>query len=308
MSKKSGFANMSGEIVPLEDARIHVLAPAIKYASAVFEGIRGYWSDASDDMYLFRMQDHLDRLIDSMRLMRFEIDVTTEELLQWTIDTIKANDLRETAHIRILSYIDGTGLQGAAGPVGFAVTASAAPQSPKFDSGIKLGVSSWVRISDRVMPPRIKCVANYNNGRLAIMEAREHGYDNALFLTSEGKISETPGSCFFMIKNGRLITPDTSSDILESITRDTAIRIATDHLGLEVDERRVDRSEIYLADEAFVCGSRQEILPVIQIDGLPIGAGEKGEVTEQIQRRYVECVTNSLGETPAGWLMPIYAN
>jgi len=306
MTEKARFANMSGEIVPLEDAKIHVLTPAAKYASAVFEGIRGYWSRDDNELFLFRLKDHLDRLLDSMRLMRFEMDIGVEELTDWTIETIKANDFRETIHLRVLAYIGGMGQQGETGPVGFAITANAAPQSPKFDSGIKLGVSSWTRISDRVMPPRIKCVANYNNGRLAIMEAREHGYDNALFMTSEGKIAETPGSCFFMIKGRQLVTPDTSSDILESITRDTVLRIATKNMDLDVIERRVDRSEIYLVDEAFVCGSRQEILPVIEIDGLSIGSGTRGELTERIQNLYVNIVSNGGTETPPEWLTPVY--
>lgn len=305
MSNDKQFANMNGQLVHLDQATVHVLSPAVKYASAVFEGIRAYWNEDERELYVFRLGDHVRRLFDSMRLMRFATDVDAATVLRRTMETIRANEHRETIHLRILAYIDGRGDQGAEGPVSFAITTSRGPRSAKFDSGIRLGISSWARISDRTMPPRVKCVANYNNGRLAIMQAKLDGHDNALFLTDAGKVSETPGSCFFIVKDGRLITPSSTQDILEGITRDTVIRLAREKLQLEVVERALDRSEAYLADEAFVCGSRQEILPAVAIDHYPIGGGSPGTLTRALQQAYVE-IAERRTPAPEGWCEPVY--
>ena len=301
------LANVNGKIVPLDQATVHVLSPAVKYASAVFEGIRGYWSAKENDLYVFRLDEHIERLFASMKVMRFALEVSPDTIRNWILETIRANGHRETVHIRILAYVDGRGEQGAAGPISFAVTTAVAPRSQKFETGIRLGVSSWVRISDRVMPPRVKCVANYNNGRLATMEVKMHGYDNALFLTESGKVAETPGSCFFMIKGNRLITPSPDQDILESITRDTVIAVARENGLLEVVERPVDRSECYLADEAFVCGSNQEILPVVGIDGLKIGEGKPGKHTKNLQDSYIE-VVEGRRRSRSAWCISVYAH
>jgi len=304
MEELGAHASMNGEIIKIEDAKIHVLTPAAKYASAVFEGLRGYWNPEQEKLFLFRLNDHIRRMFDGMKILRFETDATPQQIHDWTIDLMRANNHRETIHFRIFAFIDGFGMQGSCGPVSYCITSTVAPRKAAFVDGIRLGVSSWLRISDTVMPPRVKCVANYHNGRLAILQAEAEGFDYPLFLTAHGKVSETAGSCLFLVKNSRVITPDLGSDILESITRDTAIRIARDEMGVDVEERPVDRSEIYLADEAFITGSHQEIRPVISLDGIKIGSGKRGPFVEEIQNRYIDLVEGRT-ESPDGWCLPV---
>ncbi len=155
---------------------------------------------------------------------------------------------------------------------------------------MSLGVSSWHRISDNASPPRIKTTANYVNARLAVHQARADGYDGALMLTPDGKVSEAPIACFFMVRDGRLITPSASSNILESITRDTILTRYLELTGEPADVRAIDRSELYLADEAFLCGTGQEILPVTAIDRLPVGDGEIGPLTDRLRQDYFDLV------------------
>lgn len=300
MEKLGRHASINGEVMAVENAKVHILTPALKYASAVFEGLRAYWNADDEALYAFRLDDHVGRLFDGMKVLRFETDATPGQVRDWTLALLRTNAHRETIHFRILAYIDGHGMQGSRGPVSFGITSTIAPRTPAFRDGYRLGVTSWLRISDAVMPPRVKCIANYQNGRLAIMEAEEAGYDYPLFLTVAGKVSETAGSCIFIVKNGKVITPDVTSDILESITRDCVLRIARDAMGLEVVERPLDRTEIYLADEAFIAGSHQEIRPVISLDKIRIGTGERGPLVEDLQNRYIDIVENRTPSQP-GW-------
>jgi branched-chain amino acid aminotransferase len=190
------------------------------------------------------------------------------------------------------------------GPVGW--TAAAMPRDkPKFaEKGMQLGVSSWSRLADNASPPRIKATANYHNARLTQLQAQADGYDGALMLTPGGKVSEAPIACFFMVRDGRLITPSLSSNILESITRDTIVTLYEATTGRKVEQREVDRSELYFADEAFVCGTGQEIVPVVGIDRLPVGDGVPGPVTRELQRQYFE-VVRGIAPDAHGWHTPV---
>ncbi|MGO1120680.1 branched-chain-amino-acid transaminase [Rhodovibrionaceae bacterium A322] len=283
------LASYNGQLIPEADARIHALAPAVKYASALFEGCRGYWNAEEKRLYIFRLKEHLERLYDGMKLLRFETDVSLEDLTDWTLEVIRANDHQSSMYFRILAFIDGFGDQGARGPVSFIITTAPLGRGREFEEGFRLGISSWVRVADRAMPPRVKCIANYHNGRLGILDAQQQGFDYPLFLTESGKVAETAGSCLFLLKNGRIITPDVTSDILESITRDSVIQLLSER-GHSVSERKVDRSELYLADEAFITGTHQEVCPVVSIDGLAIGSGEPGPFVRQLQQDYLDLV------------------
>jgi branched-chain amino acid aminotransferase len=304
MDTRNRFACMNGAIVPLEDATVHVLSGAVKYATSIFEGLRGYWSETRQDLYMFRLDDHLQRLFDGLKIMRLETDTDLATVRDWVLETVRANQHRGAMHMRVLAHLEGRGAQGTLGPVGFAITTSSTERPASFETGVKLGISSWVKITERMMPPSVKSVANYNNGRLAMVQAKMDGYDNALMLTEQGHIAETTGSSFCMIKQGRLITPMLSDDILASITRDTVLRVAR-AAGLAVEERHVGRSEAMLADEAFVCGSNQEILPVASIDKTPVGDGTRGAITADLQQRYLDVVENR-ADNPAGWCTPVY--
>jgi len=189
--------------------------------------------------------------------------------------------------------------------VGLVVGAVPRPRQQRVEVGITATVSSWTRISDRAMPPRVKATANYVNNRQAEIEARRNGYEGALLMTAGGKVSEGSGACLFLLRGDTLLTPDVSSDILESITRDTIVQIASEDLGLKVIERQIDRSELYAADEMFLCGSGWEIVPVRSVDPLLVGSGEVGPRTRSIQKHYFDVATRAVPDHPE-WRTPVY--
>lgn len=303
-TSKSKFAVLNGEVVPYESATTHIMSPAVKYGLSVFEGLRCYWSDEDDELYVFRLQDHTDRLLQSMRLLRFAHTFDGTEINRMTLELLRRNEVRSTAHIRVTAYIDGKGEQQATGPISYAISALEKPRTSRTEKGMRCQVSAWVRMADNVMPPRIKCGGNYVNGRLARFQAIQDGYDEAIILNSLGKVAEGPGTCIFLVRHGQLITPDLASGILESITRDSVLVLAKEH-GFTTVERMVDKTELYAADEVFMVGSAAELVPVTDIDGLTIGSGQRGPVTAALQQAYFDAVTG-LGPRRPGWLTPTY--
>ena len=280
---------LDGEIVDYADCKVHAFSGAVKYGAGVFEGIRAYWSARNGELFVFRLREHVERLRFGMRVMRFEPIYDAPFLEECVLKTLKANTIKEDTHIRMIAYLaDDDELSGTTG-IGLVVGCVPRAQSKNVREGIRMKISSYARISDNSMPARVKATANYVNNRAAEIEAKRDGYQGALILTAHGKVSEASGACFFMIRDGKLITPDLSSDILESITRDTVIRMGRE-LGLEVIERQVDRNEIYLAEEAFCCGSGWEIIPVIEVDRLAVGDGKPGPLTRRVQDSYFALV------------------
>jgi branched-chain amino acid aminotransferase len=305
MRVRPRYLSFNGEIVPYEDAKIHFLAPALKYGASVFEGIRGYWNQQEGEMYIFRLREHLDRLHYSMKVMRFVEELDDLVMTRALAELIRANELREDVHIRLSVWVDGEGGMDSTGPIGWAIAALPLPSSKGVREGIHAAVSSWERISDNAMPPRVKCAANYNNSRLAGLQGRLDGYDAVLFLTRQGHIAESTGSCFFMVRRGRPVTPTVTSSILESVTRETMIQLLSESFGQETIERDIDRTEVYGAEEAFLCGSGQELTPVLSLDRHMIGDGKVGPLTSRLQQRYFAVVR---GETTdhAEWRTPVY--
>ena len=299
------YAFLNGEIAPFDDAKIHVSTGAFKFGAAVFEGIRGYWNDEQNQMHLFRMPEHMKRLEFSQRVMRFDEIVDGAYVTEKTIELIRANEFRETLHIMPTAFVDGFGGPETTGPVGISITATPGVTRGFVESGCRVQISSWQRVPDNAMPMRVKCNANYQNGRLAAVQARVDGYDTALLLNARGKVSEGPGQCFFMVRNGRAVTPSATNDLLESITRETMIELLPRYCDLEVEERDVDRSEIPAADEAFFCGTAWEVSPIVAVDQLPIGNGEVGPVVRKLQEAYFKIARGEVGDYPH-WRMPVY--
>lgn len=289
---------VNGELMPFSDARLHPLSLAVTYAATVFEGVRAYRLPEAGRFALFRLDDHIRRLQVGMKLMRFDGSYDAEYLTECLDRLIRANKPDSDVYIRLLAYIEGTGLLATTGPVGF--TAAAMPRAkPAFaDKGMSLGVSSWQRLSDNASPPRVKTTGNYINARLAAHQAKADGYDGALMLTPDGKVSEAPIACFFMVRDGRLMTPSTDNNILESITRDTILTRHEELTGDKAEVRTIDRSELYFAEEAFLCGTGQEILPVTSIDRLPVGDGKVGPLTERLRRDYFDLVRGKVSDHP----------
>lgn len=293
----------NGEFIPWGDAKIHTFSPLAKYGAGVFEGIRGYWSEEQGNMHLFRLREHMLRMELSQKIMRFDEIVDADQMCEATVELMKRNNFQTSVHIRPTVYIDGYGESSAQGPVGSFITAIPRGTPKRVETGCTAQVSSWERISDRAMPARAKANANYNNSRFAGIQAKVDGYDAAIMLNSRGKLSEGQGMCLFIIRDGRAITPSVTSDILESITRDTVICLLQD-MGVEVQEREVDRSEMFAAEEAFFCGTGWELTPINMVDGADIGKGKPGPVTRKVQDVYFDLVFGRSDDT-RGWLTTI---
>lgn len=294
---------MNGTIIPYSEAKIHVLTPAAKYGATIFEGLCGYWSIQQDEIYIFRLYEHLERLDESRRIMRIAPPTLGESFADIVLDTVHANGYAQDVHIRLSVWVDGDGAMDQNDPVGVMCAVIPRPERSLQSRASKAAISSWRRIDDMSMPPRVKCAANYNNGRLAQMQAKADGYDEALLLDSTGKVTEGTGACLFMIRNGVAVTPPATNGILESITRSTLLFLIKE-LEFPVEVRPIDRTELYVAQELFLCGSGYEITPIIEVDRHPVGSGEVGRMTRQLWAVYERIVR---GETMAKeeWLTPI---
>ena len=302
---KTKLTFIDGAIVPDDEAKVHVSTTAFKFGAAVFEGVRGYWNERREQLYLFRMPEHMQRLVYSQRMMRFDEIVEPDYVIEKTIELIRANEVRETLHVVPTVFVNGRGGPETRGPVALSITVNPGFTRGYVEKGCSVQVSSWQRVPDNAMPVRVKCNANYQNGRLAAVQARSDGYDTALLLNSRGKVSEGPGQCFFMIRDGKAVTPSTNNDILESITRDSVIELLSRYCGVEVEERDVDRSELAMAEEAFFCGTAWEVTPVVDIDRLLVGNGSIGPVVTQLREAYFQ-VTKGEVDDYAEWRMPVY--
>lgn len=303
-SAKTKQMIVNGKTVPFEQATVHLMSPAMRYGLNVFEGLRGYWNDDEKQLYVFRLQEHLERFDQSIRLLRFKAEFDMDMIGAATLDLLRADNHRANCHIRTTAYLDGIGEHHVTGPVSWMVYAGPRPRGKKVSTGIAAHVSTWRRMSDNALPPRIKCGANYANARLARFQAQIDGYDDAIMLNDEGKVGEGPGACIFLVRKGKLITPSVTSGILESITRDTVLQLANDR-GLAIEERSVDRTELYASDEAFFAGSAAELLPITSVDRMALGSGNVGPITAQLQKDYFDAVEGR-ANVEKGWLTPVW--
>lgn len=294
-----------GEILHVNDAKINVLAPSSQFGLNVFEGIPCYWNEEEKQLYAFRLDDHFDRLIRSARLLQIDCPYTKDQMKQALINVVRANEYYENLSVRQTLFVDGFGSWGSDGPTQmFVAPIPKGRISKEYNKkGLNASISSWRRITDNTLSPRIKCGANYINSRVGQREALRNGYDTCIFLNEFGKVSEGPGSCFFMVKDRKIITPLLTDAVLESITRDTVLKLAKS-LGFDIVERTIDRTELYTADEAFLCGSAMELTPVLSIDGYELTEGA-GEITEELHNLYLETVK---GNKPRflEWLTSVY--
>lgn len=286
------YAWMDGEIVPWNDCRLHVRTQGAFWGANIFEGVRGYWLPAEERISFFRLDDHLRRLRDSAKCLRMPVPFSDEQFKSGLEALMQAN--RFTAHVHIvigLAYGMGPRCEslGHIDAVHTHLTALEMPRSPNFSKGISAGTSSWRRISDDSMPPRVKTGANYHNSRLAHQEAIAAGYQTALILNNKGTLAEGPGACVAAVIGGRLVSPPATAGALPGITLRVAKQIA-EEIGMTFEQRDIDRSELYLASEVMLCGTLAEILPITSIDGIAIGDGTVGPVVRQIQQRFDQLV------------------
>ena len=272
----------------------------------MFEGIPCYWNENEKQLYAFRLNDHYDRLLRSAKLIQIDCKYTKENLTKAFLEVVKANEYKENLSVRQTLFVDGFGSWGSDGPVEmFVAPIPRGNTSAEYNKkGLNVCITSWRRISDENLSPRIKCGANYINSRVGQREALRNGYDTCIFLNEMGKVSEGPGSCLFIVKGETLITPKLTDSVLESITRDTVIRIAQSK-GLPVIERTIDRTELYTCDEAFLCGSAMEMTPVFSVDKYKVGEGKTGNITRELHGAYLNIVRGEQKQF-RDWVTPVY--
>lgn len=302
---RSKYISMDGKLVPYEDAKIHVLSPALKYGANVFEGLRAYWNEDHKQLYVFRMREHMVRLAQGMKIMRYKFDSDIAQWESWVLEMLRGNDHRADCHLRFTAFVTGEGFMDAAEPILFVASAEERPAKPLEQKSVKAQVAAWRRIDDNSMPPRVKTGANYSNARMGLLQARADGYNEAIFLTQAGKVAEGGGACLFMVRDGVASTPLVTGGILESVTRASLISLFQSKLGTKVVERDIDRTELYAADELFFCGSAYEVTPIVDVDRLPVGDGQIGPVTKSLWKVFEDVVRGRDNSHPE-WRAPVF--
>ncbi|HET7479718.1 MAG TPA: branched-chain amino acid transaminase [Rubrobacteraceae bacterium] len=285
-----------GEMVRMGDVRLSPATHALNYGTGVFEGIRAYWSEGRGTLQVLKMREHYERFEKSCRLLRIDMPNTVDELCDITLEILKRNAPREDTYIRPLAYKAaesvGVNLKGRSELSVFTV-----PMGNYVElTGLKCCVSSWRRVADNAIPTRAKCTGSYVNTALAVDAAHRAGYDDAIFLTQSGFVSEASAANIFVVRKGQLITPPVTADILEGITRDAVMELAEKELGMPAEQRDVGRTELYAADEVFLTGTGFQIAPVVEVDDRPIGTGSIGPVAERLQEIYFKAARGELDE------------
>ncbi|WP_029520153.1 branched-chain amino acid transaminase [Persephonella sp. IF05-L8] len=299
------YVYFEGKIVPEDEAKISIKTNSLHYGTAIFEGIRAYYDKDTDKMWGLFFKEHYQRLFQNMKVLNMEIEESIDDLVEITKELILINKIKSDIYIRPLVYFADLKIS----PKLIGYTAKIAiytyPLGDYIDinEGIKAIVSSWTRLNDNMIPPRLKVAGAYVNSAFSKTEAILAGADEAIVLNKNGYVSEGSAENIFIVRNGKLITPPVSDDILEGITRNAIITIAKD-LGYEVEERHIARTELYVADEVFFCGTGAQVSPVVEIDNRKIGDGKPGKITKEIQNVYFDAVRGKI-EKYRDWVIPI---
>jgi branched-chain amino acid aminotransferase len=302
----TSYAYLQKRIVPLEEAKVPVMTHAFLYGTAVFEGIRGNWSEERGETLLFRPLEHFQRLKMSAHIMHIGVPQSAQELVDICAQVVAKCGFREDVYIRPIAYksgqVIGPKLDGVEDD--FMVFAIPFGNYLDLDAGIRCQTSTWRRVPDTSIPARAKVNGLYVNSALAKTEAIENGFDEAIMLNDDGHVSEGSGENLVMVRHGRLITPARSDNVLEGITLDSVFTLAKDELGLEVIERTVDRSELYIADEVFLTGTAAHLSPVTEVDRRAVGGGHIGPITKKLQSMFFDAIR---GRTPkyASWVTAV---
>ena len=299
------IAYFEGDYVRLADAKVSIMTHAFMYGTAIFEGIRAYWNEDDGQLYALKVREHADRLLRNGRMLMMESLPTVDELCGIILETVRRNAPREDVYVRPSLYKSSRSIGVRLHHLDHQLYVIVSPfgNYVEVDNGIKVMSSSWRRNADEAIPARGKIVGGYVNMAFQKSEAELNGYDEALVLTPDGHASEASAANLFMIRDGVLITPPVTDDILEGVTRAAILELARD-LGIATEIRSIDRSELYLADEVFLCGTGVQISPVYELDHRAIGNGGVGPITRQIRGRYFAAVRGRLPEY-AHWLTRI---
>ena len=298
----------NGQYMPMRDAHIGILTHALHYGTGVFEGIRAYWNAEEQELFVVRPREHYVRWKQNGGILRIAVQQTADQLCEITAELAQRNGFRSDLYIRPLAYKCAERIGVAIDDQdAFFIVALPFGEYLHSENGLRAGVSSWRRIDDNAIPPRGKICGAYANSALASDEARRSGFDEAILMNESGHVTEGATCNLFMLRNGRLITPAVNENVLEGITRDSIMELVRCELGLEIVERPIDRSELYVCDELFLTGTAVGVAPVTHVDHRPVGDGAIGEVTRKLRQLYVDATH---GRVPAyrKWLLPVYGS
>jgi branched-chain amino acid aminotransferase len=302
------YALFRGRIVPYGEARLGVLTHALNYGTGCFAGLRAYWSDEKKELFVFRPRDHFKRFLDSARLLAMELPETIEDLLGHLNELLRAEDLKTDCYIRPLAFYADETIGVRLHDLTPAVSMVAFPFGKYFDNddGAHVTISSWKRIDDNMIPARGKIAGSYVNSALARSDAQRAGFDDAITLNKDGHIAEGSVANIFLVRNGVVATPPVTDDILEGITRSTFMTLLKEEMGITAVERSIDRTELALAEEAFLAGTGAQIVPITRVDHRPIGGGRPGRLTLELRDLYFEVVRGKKAKYRS-WCQPVYA-
>ncbi len=298
---------LDGEIKRYGEAKLGLMTHALHYGTGVFEGIRAYWNPEHEQLFILKQREHFDRLLRSVRLLQIKIPISADELCAVSLELVRRNGFRQDTYIRPLAFKNSEEIGVRLHNLKDSLAIYVAPFGSYVDieRGIRCMVSSWRRIDDNMAPPRAKITGIYVNSALAKTEAMENGFDEAIMLTHDGHVCEGSAENIFIVRDGRAITPPATDNILEGITRAALIHLLQAELDLDVVERSIDRSELYVADEVFLCGTGAQIAPVVEIDHRLVREGQVGSVTGRLQKLYFEIVRGRNSKYQ-DWLTPVY--
>lgn len=302
----NSYVVYNGKIVPESEVSISIRCKAFNYGLGCFEGIRAYWLEEDEQLYAFRLKEHYQRFLQSCKTINIKLPYSVDELCSLTVELLKKNNFKSTTYIRPIAYKGGEDIGPTLMDEDDRLVIYCQPLgSYTGKEELKVAITSWQRLEDNMLPPRTKATAAYLNSALASLEVKQNGYDEAIFLTSNGNICEGPGENLFIFKKGKLITPPPSDNILEGITRDTVMELAKNELNLEVVERSITRTELYASDEVFFSGTAMEVTPVVEVDNRVIGDGKQGEISKKIKELFFE-ITSSKNPKYSKYCTPVY--
>lgn len=302
------LAYFKKQFLPISECKVSIMTHALHYGTACFEGIRANWNQEEQQIYIFRLREHQERLLKSCKVLKITLPVNVQELCDLAVELVERSGYKEDAYIRPLAYKSsetiGPKLHGLEDD--FFITVSTFPPYLDVEKGVKAGVSSWRRFDDTMFPPRAKVTGLYVNSAIAKTEAVESGYDEAILLAADGHISEGTGQNIMMVLDGKLLTPPSTDNILMGITRDSLMTLARNELGLPAEERTLDRSELYMAQEAFFTGTASHLTPILEVDHRPVGTGRIGEVTRRLMSLYFDVIRGKVPRYKEQWCTPVY--
>jgi branched-chain amino acid aminotransferase len=306
-SQAESWVFFDGEYKRYKDVHLGLMTHALHYGTGCFEGIRAYWNGNQEQLFALLVRPHFKRLRNSAKILQIELPFSEDEMVEATVEILRRNGYREDVYVRPLAFksAEEIGVRLHNLRSSFAIYTAPFGAYVDVEKGIRCMVSSWRRIDDNAAPARAKVTGIYVNSALAKTEANQNGFEEAIVLTQEGHVSEGSAENIFIIRNGVLVTPPASENILEGVTRNVIMELASQDLGLKVVERSIDRSELYVADEVFLCGTGAQVSPVLEIDRRMIGDGDMGPITRELQKIYFDVCYGRIEER-LDWLTPIY--